>query len=121
MHFPSDVHRTRELLVGNAECTGIPPKAIDSHGMREKNVCRGECHKFGRELLHLSAHALACEVRVEGGRCWLGQQGCKEMVDALGVEEGRKLGENLWCRNAHRTMGIETDSPADFGVAGVEN
>ena len=121
MHFPSDVHRARELLVGNAECTGIPPKAIDSHGMREKNVCRGECRKFGRELLHLSAHALAREVRVEGGRCWLGQQGCKEMVDALGVEEGRKLGENLWCRNAHRTTGIETDSPADFGVAGVEN
>ena len=87
--------------------------------MWEKNVCRGECCKFGRELLHLSAHALTHEVRVEGGRCWLGQQGRKEMIDALGVEEGRKLGENLWCRK-HEDR-IETDSPADFGVAGVED
>ena len=51
-HFPSDVHRTPELLVGNAECTGVPLEAIDSHGACEKNVCRGECCEFGHELCY---------------------------------------------------------------------
>ena len=41
-HFPSDVHRAPEPLVGNAECTGVPLEAIDSRGACEKNVCRGE-------------------------------------------------------------------------------
>ena len=74
-HFPSDVHRTPELLVGNAKCTGVPLEAIDSHGACEKNVCRGECCEFGHKLLQLSAHALARGVlSVEGRRCWLRQQ-----------------------------------------------
>ena len=68
-HFPSDVHRIPEFLVGNAECTGVLPEAIDSHGAREKNVCRGECCEFGGKLLQLSAHVLACGVLcVEGSR-----------------------------------------------------
>ena len=105
-HFPSDDHRAPELLIGNAECTGIPLEAIDSRGACEKSVCRGEHCKFGRKLLQLSAHTLACGVlSVEGCRCWPRRQGCKEMVDALGVEEGRKLGEDLWCRNAEGQRG----------------
>ena len=85
-YFPSDDHRAPELLVGNAECTGVPLEAIDSRGVCEKNVCRGECYEFGHELLQLSAHALARGVlSVEGCKCWLRQQGFKEMVDALGV------------------------------------
>ena len=71
-HFPSDVHRAPELLVGNAECTGVPLEAIDSHGACEKNMCRGERCEFGRKLLQLSAHALARGVlSVEGRKCWL--------------------------------------------------
>ena len=71
-HFPSDVHRAPELLVGNAECTGVPLEAIDSHGACEKNMCRGERCEFGRKLLQLSAHALARGVlSVEGQKCWL--------------------------------------------------
>ena len=102
-HFPSDVHRTPELLIGNAKCTGVLLETIDSHGMCEKDMCRGEFCEFGCELLQLSVHALTRGVlSVEGRRCWLRQQGCKEMVDALGVEEGGKLGEDLWCRNAQR-------------------
>ena len=117
-HFPSSVHRTPEFLVGNAECTDIPPEAkIDSHGAREKNACRGECCEFGRELLQLSAHVLACGVLCEGGRCWLRQQGCKEMVDALGVEEGGKLGENLWC-NAQRDNGDQDRLASRLGHGG---
>ena len=74
-HFPRDVHRAPELLVGNAKCTGVLLEAIDSHGTCEKNVCRGECCEFGHELLQLSAHALAHGVlSVEGCRCWLRQQ-----------------------------------------------
>ena len=41
-HFPSDIHHTPELLVGNAECTGILLGAIDSCGACKKNMCRGE-------------------------------------------------------------------------------
>ena len=68
-HFPSDVHHIPEFLISNAECTGVPPEAIDSHGARKKNVCRGECCEFGCELLQLSAHVLACGVLcVEGSR-----------------------------------------------------
>ena len=88
-HFPSDVHHAPELLIGNAEYTGVPLETIDNHSTCEKNVCRGECCKFGRELLQLSVHTLTRKVlSVEGHRCWLRQQGCKRMVDALGVEEG---------------------------------
>ena len=105
-HFPSDDHRAPELLVGNAECTGVPLEAIDSHGMCEKNMCRGKCCKFGHELLQLSAHTLTRGVlSVERCKCWLRQQGCKEMINVLGVEEGRKLGGNLRCRNAQRNNG----------------
>ena len=122
-HLPSGVHRTPEFLVGNAECTGIPPEAkIDSHGAREKNVCRGECCEFGRELPQLSAHVLACGVLcVEGDGCWLRQQDCKEMVDALGVEEGGKLGETSGAGMHRETTGIEIDLPADLGMAGAED
>ena len=95
-HLPSDANRTPELLVGNAERTGVPPEAIDSTGTCEMNVCRGECREFGRKLLQLSAHTLARGVLcVERGRYWLRQQGCKEMVDVLGVEKGRNLREDL--------------------------
>ena len=69
-------------------------------------MCRGECREFGRELPQPSAHALVRGVLcVEGGRSWLRQQGCKEMVNALGVEKSRKLREDLWCRNAQRDNG----------------
>ena len=105
-HFPSDIDCTPELLVGNAKCTGIPLKAIDSCSVCEKNVRRDERCEFGCELLQLSAHTLARgALSVEGRKCWPRQQGCKEMVDALGVEEGRKLGKDLGCRNAQRNNG----------------
>ena len=105
-HFPSDIDRTPELLVGNAKCTGVPLKAIDSRSVCEKNMHSDERCEFGRELLQLSAHALTRGVlSVEGRKCWLRQQGCKEMVDELGVEEGRKLGEDLGCRNAEEQRG----------------
>ena len=105
-HFPSNINRTPELLVGNAKCTGVLLKAIDSRSACEKNMRRDERCEFGHELLQLSAHALARGVlSVEGRKCWLRQQGCKEMVDALGVEEGRKLGEALGCRNAEEQWG----------------
>ena len=84
-HFPSSIYHTPEFLISNAECTGILPEAkIDGHGMCKKNVCRGKCCEFGHELLQLSVHILTCGVLcVEGDRCWLRQQGCKEIVNVL--------------------------------------
>ena len=47
--------------------------------------------------------------------------GCKEMVDALGVEKGRKLGKTSSVGMHRGTTGIEIDSPANFGVVGAED
>jgi len=105
-HFPCDVHCAPELFVSNSERTGVPPKPVDSHGTREEYVRRRNRDEFGRELLQLSAHVLTRGVLgIKGGRCWLGKQGCKEVVDALGVEESRKLGEDFGCGDAQRNDG----------------